>query len=155
MAEPDTWRHHIKVSGNSDSSHLLTSWPNRSTPPIYGIAIPIAPMFYSYRRVSHYTLPPEFALWRPRGGGGRGYRSSSCPLESIALYRGITEIVSPIAVSWATPHFLASFQVSRFFNSERHRPHQFVQTTKIVTQPYMGPAVSLCGEPRSMKRRGC
>ena len=36
------------------------------------------------------------------GEGGRGYRSSSCPLKGIALYGGIAEIVSPIAVSWAT-----------------------------------------------------
>ena len=34
---------------------------------------------------------------QPRGGGGRGYRSSSCPLEGIALCGGVAEIVSPIA----------------------------------------------------------
>ena len=40
----------------------------------------------------------KFALSQPRGGGGKGYRNSSCPLQGIALYGGIAEIVSPIAV---------------------------------------------------------
>ena len=48
------------------------------------------------------AIPPKFALSQPRGGGGRGYRSSSCPLEDIVLYVGIAEIVSPIAALWAT-----------------------------------------------------
>ena len=38
------------------------------------------------------------ALSQPRRGGGRGYRSSSGPLQGIALYGGISKIVSPIAV---------------------------------------------------------
>ena len=42
--------------------------------------------------------PPKFALSQPRGGCSKGYRNSSCPLEGIALYGGIAEIVSPIAV---------------------------------------------------------
>ena len=41
-------------------------------------------------------------LSQSRGDGGRGYRSSSCPLEGIALCGGVAEIVSPIAVQWAT-----------------------------------------------------
>ena len=41
--------------------------------------------------------PLKFALSQPRGGGGGRYRSSSCPLEGIALYGGIAEIISPIA----------------------------------------------------------
>ena len=69
--------------------------PQPLNPPIAveGIAIPIASMFFRYRRVSRYTPPPQFALSQPRGEGGKGYRSSSCPLEGIALYRGIAEIV--------------------------------------------------------------
>ena len=54
---------------------------------------------YTYRtyvfhpaRVSRYT--PEIC---PIAAEGRGYRSSSCPLEGTALYRGIAEIASPIA----------------------------------------------------------
>ena len=39
----------------------------------------------------------QFAISQPRGGGNKGYRSSSCPLEGIALYGRIAEIVSPIA----------------------------------------------------------
>ena len=35
--------------------------------------------------------PPRFALSQPRGGGGRGYRSSSCPLQGIALHGGVTD----------------------------------------------------------------
>ena len=68
-------------------------------PPIalQGIAIPIAPMFFRYCRVSRYT-PPNWPLLQLRGEGGRGYRSSSCPLEGIALSGGIAEIASPIAV---------------------------------------------------------
>ena len=61
----------------------------------------IAPMIFWYRKVSRYT-PPNLPISQPRGGGGRGYRSSSCPLEGFALYGGIAEIVSPIAVQWAT-----------------------------------------------------
>ena len=73
------------------------SGPTARPPPYRAIGyIPIAPMFLRYRRVSRYT-PPNFALSRPRGGVGR-YRSSSCSLESIALYGGIAEIVSPLAV---------------------------------------------------------
>ena len=41
--------------------------------------------------------PPKLAPLHLRGEGGTGYRSSSCPLEGIALYRGIAEIVLPIA----------------------------------------------------------
>ena len=41
--------------------------------------------------------PTDFALSQPRGEGGGGYHSSSCPLEDIALYGGIAETVSPIA----------------------------------------------------------
>ena len=46
--------------------------------------------------------PPKFVLSLPRGEGGRGYRSSSCALEGIALYGGIAEIVSPSTVQSAT-----------------------------------------------------
>ena len=60
----------------------------------------IAAMFFRYRRVSRYTL--QICLSQPRKACGKGYRSSSCPLEGIALYGGIAEIVSSIAVNWAT-----------------------------------------------------
>ena len=62
------------------------------------------PYFMLRRHLSHLicfagiakyrAIPPKFALSQPRGGGGRGYRGSSCPLEGIALYGVIAEIVS-------------------------------------------------------------
>ena len=55
---------------------------------ILGIAIPIAPM--SFRVSQGIALyPPKFVLLQPEGGGGRRYRSSSCPLKGITLYGGI------------------------------------------------------------------
>ena len=56
-------------------------------PPIAleGIATPIAPMFFRYRRVSRDT-PPKFALSQPRERGGKGYRSSSSKSQA-ALWR--------------------------------------------------------------------
>ena len=47
-----------------------------------------------YRALPH----PKIALSQPSGEGGKGYRSSSCTLEGIELYKGFAEIVSPIAV---------------------------------------------------------
>ena len=58
-------------------------------------------MFFRYRKVSRYTRP-NLPHRRRGGGGGKGYRSSSCPLGGIALCGGIAEIVLPIAVQWAT-----------------------------------------------------
>ena len=49
--------------------------------------------------IALYPPPPPKLPHRSREKGcRRGYRSSSCPLEGIALYGGIAEIVSPIAV---------------------------------------------------------
>ena len=80
-------------------SEFLVAQPLDPPIALQGIATTIAPLFFRYRRVSHYT-PPN--LSHPKGEGSRGYRSSSCPLERIALYGGIAEIVSPVAVEWAT-----------------------------------------------------
>ena len=59
---------------------------------------------YCFSGIAGYrAMPPEFALSQLRGEGGRGYRSSSCPREGIAFWGGvIAEIVSPIAIQWAT-----------------------------------------------------
>ena len=38
-----------------------------------------------YRRVSIALCSPQSPLSQPTGGRGMGYRSSSCPLEGIAL----------------------------------------------------------------------
>ena len=67
------------------------SGPTARPPPIalQGIAIPIVPVLFRYRRVSRYA-PLTFALSQPRGGGGRSYRSSSCPL-GVSRYTGVSQ----------------------------------------------------------------
>ena len=63
---------------------------------------------YTPPSLPHRSLGP--------GGGGRGCRSSSCPLEGIALSGGIAEIVSPIAVEWATkPRGGGAKRIARFW----------------------------------------
>ena len=67
-----------------------------------GIAIPIAPMFFRYRRASRYTAP-KLALAQLKGGRREGGIPAQATLwRVIALYGDIAEIVSPIAVYWAT-----------------------------------------------------
>ena len=100
--------------------------------------------------MSRYT--PKFVLSQPRGEGGRGYRRSSCPLEGIALYGGIAEIVSPIAVSWAAKlgNRGASGSCSRGCSEDFGVPQHprrlwlFPEFWKIVTNSYQQCANWLC-----------
>ena len=72
----------------------------RTPPPHRAIGYSYTYRTYVFRVSRGIALypSPQFALSQPRRGGGRGYRSSSGPLQGIALYGGIAEIVSPIAV---------------------------------------------------------
>ena len=71
--------------------------PYRATGHRYTYRTYEIPGIASYRAIPP-PPPPQLALSQLRAEGGRGYRGSSCPLEGIALYGGIAEIVSPIAV---------------------------------------------------------
>ena len=64
-------------------------WPNRSTPPYRARGHRNTNRTYVFQVSQGIALdtPPDLP-----------YRSSSCPLEGIALCGGIAEIVSPIAV---------------------------------------------------------
>ena len=83
-----------KTNWEKIAHHL--SGPTARPPPIAleGIATPAAPMFFRDRKVSRYTPPPKFALSHPRGGVA-AVSQLKLPLEGIALYGGIAEIVSP------------------------------------------------------------
>ena len=76
----------------------LVAQPLNPPPPHRAIGYSYTYRAYVFQALQGIALYPlKFALSQPRGGDGRGYRSSSCPLEGMALYGGIAEI-APIPV---------------------------------------------------------
>ena len=81
------------------SKAVLALVAQRLDPPYRAIGYSYTYRTYVFQVSQGIALfPPKLALLQPRRGGGKGYRSSSCPLQGIALYGGIAEIVSPTAV---------------------------------------------------------
>ena len=86
------------------SSEIGSQWPSRSTPPIALVGYSYTYRTYVFQvsqGIALYPPPPKkkhLPLSQPRGGGWQGVSQLKLHSGGIALYRGIAEIVSPIAV---------------------------------------------------------
>ena len=97
--------------------------------------------FFRYRKVP--LFPPKCSLSQPMGWGGRGYRSSSCPLEGIAPCGGI-------AIQRRKKHTRPPPKINlsgKFLASKRNFPGRWwiQKPYKNPAKPDLPPKSFLCG----------